>query len=163
MTPSLELSGYNLAVSFLVLPLSIIISDELIEIDDAFIIGFTITVQCATTSLVSVEVAFTIVLPGATPTTSPSEYTFAIVGSSDVHSIPLIDAFSGWIVATILCVSPTYMVILPSLNVIEVTGLITLIATEALTPLPSAASAVITTVPGAMPVTLPLLVYSCNT
>ena len=47
------------------------------------------------------------------------------------------------------------MVTLDSLSVILVTGLITFIITEWLTPLPSAAVAVITTCPTVTPVTLP--------
>ena len=65
------------------------------------------TVHSATTLLPSVDVAYTLHRPTPTASTSPSSYTFATVGSEDVHSSFLTEASAGSTVDTRWNTSPT--------------------------------------------------------
>ena len=101
-------------------------------------------------------VAVIVAVPFAIPLTTPFASTVAIFLLLVVHVTALLLAEAGAAVALRVTVFPLRIDAEVLLSVILVTGCLTVILQDALTPLPSLAFAVIVAVPFAMPLTTPL-------
>ena len=119
------------------------------------ITGVTYTQQVPVILLPSLDVAVTLHLPVLSANISPDSSTVAIDSLDEVHVTSLTVASSGVITAVTLAESPTRSLTVSGSISILVTGSTTLIIHEALTPLPSAAVAVITALPTESALILP--------
>ena len=109
--------------------------------------GVTYTQHTPLTSLPSCDVAVILHLPVLRANISPDSSTVAIASLDDVHDTSLTVALSGVMTAVTLAESPTRSLTVSGSTVIPITGSTTFTIQEALTPLPSAAVAVITALP----------------
>ena len=153
---SVLLTGLTITDNCLARPESMYISLELILNDDMLTTGVTYTQHTPLTSLPSCDVAVILHLPVLRANISPDSSTVAIASLDDVHDTSLTVALSGVMTAVTLAESPTRSLTVSGSTVIPITGSTTFTIQEALTPLPSAAVAVITALPTELALKLPL-------
>ena len=116
----------------------------------------TVTLYVAFLPVPSVAFAVITAVPAATAYTFPSEFTMATLSFEELHAHFLLVAYAGFITGLSCIVLPTYSFPLILLNFNDVIGAFTVTLQTAFFPEPSAATAVIVTVPPFTAVTLPV-------